>query len=175
VRRRYNKDLPITGRLGPRGAPPGSTHVWNLNPFWFKEIANEHIRRGQYVYIVQAEAMYKVGLTTTPWQRLKTLQNAHAAELRMRLLIGCNKFVAVKGVENALHELLRGSHVRGEWFKESGVLMRLIAGPHDVPIHVIEDMVSAGFRAARPYPKHVMPPMLSSMLSETRAAHTKYL
>jgi hypothetical protein len=175
VRRIYRKDNPIIRPRGPRGAPPGSTAVWNLNPFWFKEIANEHIKRGQYVYIVQAEAMYKVGFTTTPWQRLKTLQNAHAAELRMRLLIGCNTFIAVNGVEEALHTMLRVSHVRGEWFKESGAILRLIGGPRDVPFSVIERMVCAGFRAAHSYPKHVMPPMLSLMLSETRAAHTKYL
>lgn len=75
------------------------------------------------VYFMQAGASspIKIGCTADPKARLKSMQTHHFETVRLLAVApGCRR------VEAAVHELLAGSRLRGEWFWLTAEVQRLI-------------------------------------------------
>ena len=77
-------------------------------------------KKAGFVYFLILPAAVKVGFTTNPRERLKSLQHGAAHDP--------SGFVCVKGSlsdEKALHIALHKFRTRGEWYKRSEAVMRL--------------------------------------------------
>lgn len=71
-----------------------------------------------FVYVVfvepeGAQRLCKIGMSASLSERVKTLQTSSPYEIQ----VACCYFVPdMRNEERDLHEMFRGSHVRGEWF-----------------------------------------------------------
>jgi hypothetical protein len=67
-----------------------------------------------HIYFVQAgeSGPIKIGISTNPRARIRTLQSSNYEELRP-LLVG----IAYPGQEQKIHASLAHLHVRGEWYR----------------------------------------------------------
>lgn len=72
----------------------------------------------EYIYMVAASDLFKIGMTTNPASRMSALQTGSPVDLEFvgGLLISGNK---ARTIEKAAHTRLKkdGKHHRGEWFK----------------------------------------------------------
>jgi hypothetical protein len=74
-------------------------------------------RRGQAplnLYVIQARgsARFKIGISETPTERLRTMQIGSPLDLELV----CAVAIESRKVEALAHELLANQHHRGEWF-----------------------------------------------------------
>jgi hypothetical protein len=69
-----------------------------------------------YLYAIECDGYYKVGITTNVSARMATMQvgSPHEMRIRMRRLVPCEVSAIA---EQEMHIALRAFHVRGEWFK----------------------------------------------------------
>jgi hypothetical protein len=70
---------------------------------------------GSYLYFIQAgeSGPIKIGISRNPWARLRTLQTAHFAPLRMLAAV---KPYRTAMLEAELHKHLHRLRLTGEWF-----------------------------------------------------------
>lgn len=90
---------------------PGLKH-----PFGFKPKCG-------HIYFIRAgeNGPIKIGFSTDPEQRLRTLQTAHTEKLVM-----LHSQVGTKADEARLHNRFRNIHVKGEWFEADPSLLEFI-------------------------------------------------
>jgi hypothetical protein len=85
-----------------------------------------------YLYIIQAKdrrGPVKIGVSRDAKARLINLQSAHYRELEIRTTIDCGHFNA-RVIESKVHNWLKDTRIRGEWFRWSHRMLRLIDNPH---------------------------------------------
>jgi hypothetical protein len=80
-------------------------------------------RQGWYLYAIQQgdDGPIKIGRATDPAQRLATLQQGSAVELR-----GIAAWPALALEEAQLHEEFAAHRLRGEWFSPAPELLELV-------------------------------------------------
>lgn len=103
--------LPVKDWLGFMLEPKPMESTWEYPPP-YREKANPHC----CIYFIQGVdgGPVKIGLATSPTDRLRQLQTASPVELRiLRVIEG-----AVKKDESAIHRKFNHLHIRGEWFSE---------------------------------------------------------
>lgn len=76
-----------------------------------------------FVYAIQAGegGPIKIGVSDSPWARLKTLQQANS-----ETLIPLAAWYTLKRVEKELHEIYAYARIRGEWFRPDPDLIELV-------------------------------------------------
>lgn len=90
---------------------PGLKHPFGFQP-----------KKGHIYFIRAGESgPIKIGFSTNPEQRLRTLQTAHTDKLTM---LHCQ--IGTKADEARLHRKFRNIHVKGEWFAPEDVLLEFI-------------------------------------------------
>lgn len=81
---------------------------------------SRRVRKG-WVYFIQAGDKIKIGFSTRPLNRLRDLQTSNPGALE---IIGTMQ--GTKAYEHRLHERFKRFRVRGEWFRSTAALTRLI-------------------------------------------------
>lgn len=66
-----------------------------------------------YVYLIQSNEFYKIGIANDLKTRLAQLQTGNPTEL---LILACYEFPNAQAVEIALHQKYKNVRKRGEWF-----------------------------------------------------------
>lgn len=74
----------------------------------------EHMQ-ARYIYIIECEGMFKVGLTASVDDRLRALQKSCPFPMKVRHYRRVER-LAARRVEAAIHEMLKAHHLHGEWF-----------------------------------------------------------
>jgi hypothetical protein len=69
-----------------------------------------------YLYAIECDGYYKVGITTNVANRMATMQtgNPHEMRIRMQRQVPCE---VSSLAEIEMHLALKPFHIRGEWFK----------------------------------------------------------
>lgn len=90
---------------------PGLKHPFGFRP-----------ARG-HIYFIQAgeDGPIKIGFSKDPDSRLRTLQTAHTAKLKM-----LHHQVGTKADEGRLHHRFKNIRIKGEWFEASPSLLDFI-------------------------------------------------
>lgn len=73
------------------------------------------LRGLRYLYIVECDGRFKIGVAADPAQRLATLQVASPFRLYLRAVFPCPGREAPR-LESGAHQLLRPHRLLGEWF-----------------------------------------------------------
>lgn len=99
-----------------------------------------------YVYLIQSgkdkKDPVKIGYSSDPEKRIKTLQTGNPKPLRLLMKIKCNSVKHARDLERALHEMLKGQNVLLEWFRlnRSNVMKMLNSFANNKDFHQVEDM-----------------------------------
>lgn len=92
-------------------------------------------KEGIYIYfIISEDGFVKIGTSTSPYNRLDSLQTANPHKLELKLTIKGNC-----KIEKLMHKLLRKYHHRGEWYKFEGILKQFITYSHSMSL-IIQDL-----------------------------------
>lgn len=67
-----------------------------------------------YLYVISNGQAYKIGKTTDPWERLRTLQAASPCKIRLLCAVPAHA-----SLEPAIHKHFADSRLEGEWFAVS--------------------------------------------------------
>jgi hypothetical protein len=70
----------------------------------------------QYLYLIQCQQFYKIGITNDVENRLAQLSTGNPFELKVLLMYGYDN---AEIVERAIHQRFANSRKRGEWFELS--------------------------------------------------------
>ena len=81
------------------------------------ELGHVPYARGEYVYLIAADAMghVKIGVSVSPAARLKSLATSHSTELR---LVWISRQANAYAVERELHRRFQHLRVAREWFRD---------------------------------------------------------
>ncbi len=86
-----------------------------------------------YLYVMQNEHYYKIGISKEPLKRLENIKNANPKKVILIItLFVPEPIVSVKFLEEFLHKQYQIQRGRGEWFDFSGGELRLLV--HDLLI-----------------------------------------
>jgi hypothetical protein len=81
-----------------------------------------NVKRGHIYFIQQGDSgPIKIGFSTRPKERLRTLQTAHTDKLNM---LHCE--LGSEADEARLHRKFSNIHIKGEWFKADDSLVEFI-------------------------------------------------
>jgi hypothetical protein len=71
-----------------------------------------------YVYVIvdAASKCVKVGISSTPWGRIQTLQSGNPAPLHLWAFFGPWFRDTALSIESSLHKSMSKKHLRGEWY-----------------------------------------------------------
>lgn len=73
----------------------------------------------QFIYVIRADdGRTKVGISTNPRRRLRSLQSGNAAKLSLGYQRPISRELAIR-IERRAHWLMQAVHVHGEWFLAS--------------------------------------------------------
>ena len=78
-----------------------------------------------YLYVLQCQEFYKIGIADDIKQRMASLQTGNPIKLR---LILCQRRSKYKNAERFYHQHFRAKRVQGEWFKLSYDDVEWLAG-----------------------------------------------
>jgi hypothetical protein len=73
-------------------------------------------KKSLYVYLLECQGFYKIGITRNVVERLKACQTGNPFEIKLVYYDFCSRARTVEGI---LHALFKDKNVRGEWFKLS--------------------------------------------------------
>lgn len=86
---------------------------------------HKHLRSigREVVYVIQCNDYYKIGITLRPAHRFQSLQVSNPYKI---YLVYSKPIIGARAVERKLHQSLRSTHVRGEWFKLDSEQLQLV-------------------------------------------------
>lgn len=87
----------------------------------------------QYLYLIQCQQFYKIGIANDVESRLAQLSTGNPFELKVLAVYG---FANAEIVERAIHQRFANSRARGEWF--------LLRDPEDVREYLLACQVLGG-------------------------------
>lgn len=73
----------------------------------------------QYIYVVQADTAFKIGISNNPQARIHTIRGCNPVEIEVVLLAKmpeCSR-ETVEQIEKELHTMFANKQIRGEWFR----------------------------------------------------------
>jgi hypothetical protein len=109
--------------------PPGRTWFYDKLPSFTDQLARAiepaklPKKKPQRVYFIQSGDRVKIGISSEPKARLKSLETSNHAELKLLATIPGGRRKEIE-----LHGRFADFHVKGEWFEFSTPIKKFIAG-----------------------------------------------
>jgi hypothetical protein len=104
-----------------------------LNDLWVRRAMGQH-----YIYAAWDGQAIKIGRTEgTPEERLAQLQTGNPGELRLLAYR-----YGDEATERLIHQVLKGSHLRGEWFRVNELVLDVVACWFVVDLALLDQVAS---------------------------------
>jgi hypothetical protein len=97
-----------------------------------------------YVYFIKTEAlppMVKIGKARSPEDRMATLQTGCPYELILLGTVSCRSDMHADAAEKRLHRHFQAERTRGEWFRYTDKVARIIAAVVGKPVAAMNDEI----------------------------------
>lgn len=105
-----------------------------------------------FVYFIKTEAlppMVKIGKARNPEERMATLQTGCPYELKLIGTVTCRSDMHAEAAEKRLHAHFQAERTRGEWFRYTDRVARIVASIVGKPASAIHDSINACHEISR--------------------------